>query len=141
MLNRSEGIPLSGENKMLSLTNIVLLDFAIGILIGEILDFIYDLKINNKEDKYLKGVPTLQSFFHWFEHYHWGMVLLMFYCPILNGLGVSLILDENRSGCRFGYEKEEDRDEYYHFKESSIIGTIIFAVLILRWVASVLNFL
>lgn len=119
---------------MLSLCNIVLLDFAIGILIGEILDFIYDLKINNKEDKYLKGVPKLQSFFHWLEHYHWGMVLLMIYCPILNGLGLSLILDENRSECGFGYEKEEDRDKYYHFKESSIIGAIIFAVLILRWV-------
>ncbi len=119
---------------MIFVTGDPILDFAMGILVGEFLDFLYDRRINNKEDKYLKRVPFLQAFFHWFEHYHWGMILLMVYYPILNGLGLSLILDENRSDLGFGYEKDpEKRTEYYHFKQSSVIGIIIFGLLIFRW--------
>jgi hypothetical protein len=119
---------------MISLTNIIVVDFAIGIFIGEVLDFVYDRKLNNKEDEYFRRVPKMQSLFHWFEHYHWGMVLLMGYCPIMNGIGLSLILDENRSELGFGYEKDpEKRDEYYHFFQSSMIGIVIFISLLCRW--------
>ena len=121
-------------NEMISISGAVLLDLVIGVFIGEIFDFIYDRKLNNIEDRYMKRFPFLQNLFHWFEHYHWGMVLLMYYCPVLNGFGLSLILDENRSDLGFGYERDtEKRTEFYHFKESSVIGMIIFVVLISRW--------
>ncbi|MFQ5891316.1 MAG: hypothetical protein ACE5HW_00805 [Candidatus Methanofastidiosia archaeon] len=78
---------------------------------------------------------NIKTIFHWLEHYHWGMVFLMFYHRILNGIGLSLILDENRSELGFEYEKDpKKRDEYYHFKESSTIGFVVFLVLMLRWV-------
>jgi len=121
---------------MFVLTGIILLDFALGILVGEILDFIYDQKCNNKENEIFEGYPKIISFFHWLEHYHWGMLLLLYYFPFLNGFGLSLILDENRSDCRFGWEKPENRDEYYHFIQSSAIGGIIFTLLIIRWICS-----
>lgn len=121
-------------SNLISVTDIVMVDFALGIFMGEVLDLLYDRKINNKEDKYLEKVPALRSLFHWFEHYHWGLVLLMVHCPVLNGFGLSLILDENRSELGFGYEKDpEKRDEYYHFNQSSVIGIFIFGLLIYRW--------
>lgn len=123
-------------NVIFSLSGIMIVDFVIGIFIGEVLDFIYDKILNNKEDQYLQKCSWLQSLIHWLEHYHWGMILLLVYCPIFNGIGLSLILDENRSECSFGYEKPEERDEYYHFIQSSIIGVIIFIVMIIRWITN-----
>ena len=92
-----------------------IVEFGIGILIGELMDFIYDWKINGRE-----GI-------HCLEHYHWGILMLMIPSPLVAGLGISLILDENRSSCRFAHGKS-------HFKRSSLIGVILFILLVLRWV-------
>lgn len=119
---------------MVSITSADMIWFIIGIFMGEVFDLVYDRKINNKEDTFFKKVPALQSLFHWFEHYHWGILSLLVYCPILNGFGLSLILDENRSELGFGYEKDpKKRDEYYHFRESSAIGAIFFVALLAKW--------
>jgi hypothetical protein len=120
--------------------------FALGILTGEIADFLYDrLNEHNIEGE----IPLL----HWLEHYHWGMILLFFYelpqsyfpfitlpmqevaaSPFFVGLGISLILDENRSDTKFAWEKEPD-SIWYHFYESSVIGIMIGSMLIIRWFA------
>lgn len=114
--------------------------FFIGILLGEVFDFIFDLRVNNKEDKYLKCLPWLQSIFHWFEHYHWGMFLLMWNFPITSGIGISLILDENRSRRKsewgFGYKEPEGRDKYYHFNQSTAIGIMMLSSVIFKWTFS-----
>jgi len=89
--------------------------FSTGILIGEIIDCLYDNKLNKHDP------------LHIVEHYHWGMILLMINNPLLNGLGVSMILDENRSECRFAIGKE-------HFIRSTIIGIILFIILMYRWI-------
>ncbi|MGD2250888.1 MAG: hypothetical protein PVF58_21015 [Candidatus Methanofastidiosia archaeon] len=116
----------------------MLVTFVIGVLLGEVFDFIFDLRVNNKEDKYLKCLPWLQSIFHWFEHYHWGMFLLMWNFPLINGVGVSLILDENRSRRSgewgFGYREPEKRDKYYHFNQSTAIGIMMLSSVISRWI-------
>lgn len=43
-------------------TGAVFLDFAFGILVGEILDFMYDWKFNNKEKKFSKDIQKLLVF-------------------------------------------------------------------------------
>jgi len=116
----------------------VLVIFATGLLFGEVLDFIYDLYVNKKEDKVLEVLPWFQTIFHWFEHYHWGIFLLLFRHPFLNGIGFSFILDENRSRRSgewgFGYRDPENRDKYYHFKQSTAIGILMFLTLFVRWI-------
>jgi hypothetical protein len=118
--------------------------FGLGILTGEITDFLFD-RLNERN---IEGDISL---LHWLEHYHWGMILLFIYelpqsyfpfimlpmqevaaSPFLVGLGISLVLDENRSDTKFAWEKEPD-SIWYHFYESSVIGIMIGAMLILRW--------
>ena len=126
--------------------------FSLGILAGEVSDFIFDRLNERRVEEGVKGgIEGDISLLHWLEHYHWGMILLAVYAfpetylpqlsleidqitssPFLVGFGSSLILDENKSETKFAWEKHPDT-EYYHLRESSIIGLMIGTILILRW--------
>jgi hypothetical protein len=88
--------------------------FACGIIVGELMDMVYD-RLN---DQNIEGDSAL---LHWLEHYHWGLILFFLYgfpdayalegvprlvssvsSPFHLGFGLSLILDESveRPGLR-----------------------------------------
>ena len=150
-LDQAEGAMVAEEVSLVAA-------FGFGVLVGEILDGIYDSprkpmketqwrvgRLNGKLDDYKIGFLDL----HWFEHYHWGMFsislssLLNRLTPVgqpfvglfLLGIGISLILDENRGGHPFGYGKA-------HFTQSCIIGALMFAWLLLclvpMWTSTIL---
>lgn len=125
---------------------------AFGVVAGEVADFVFDW-LNEQEIE--RGIDLL----HWFEHYHWGLILFCLYgcvstylpecstplctairlvtdSPFLIGFGLSLILDENRSDTRFAWRKNPD--QYYHFYESSMLGIGFGIVTVSRWLTSVL---
>lgn len=126
--------------------------FALGILFGEVGDFIFD-RLNERN---IEGEISL---LHWLEHYHWGMVFLLLYdftatyfpqlpdqviqitsSTFLVGFGISLILDENRSDTKFAWKKNA-QTQFYHFYESSVIGIMIGAILVLKSLYLPLSFL
>jgi hypothetical protein len=118
--------------------------FVGGVVVGVVADVVYDrLNARNIEG----GIGLL----HWLEHYHWGLLLLVFYGlpeaygwtgvswvlewasnPFNVGFSVSLILDELRGATRFAYRKGV-ATPWYHFYESTVIGVVIGLVLLLRW--------
>jgi hypothetical protein len=125
---------------------------ALGILLGEIIDFFYDI-LNER------NIEGSISLLHWLEHYHWGMIFLVLYefpaeylptpfnltlqvtfSHFMLGFGLSLILDENRSDTKFAWEKGV-QTQWDHFYESSIIGFMIGIILVLRWLHVPLTFL
>jgi hypothetical protein len=120
------------------------LSLVFGIVLGEAADFVYD-RLNKR------NIEGDISFLHWLEHYHWGMIFLLFYrfpqtyfpqlilalnqitsSPFILGLGLSLIFDEIRSDTKFAWKKAP-KVQWYHFYESSILGFMIGIILLLRW--------
>jgi hypothetical protein len=155
---------------MSDIHTLVLISAAFGVLAGEIADFVFDrandsARANDKEkdvENQISYFPQSEALLHWFEHYHWGMILLGLYSfggtyfpecstlictafrrltdsPFLIGFGLSLILDENRSDTRFAWEKNPG--PWYHFYESSILGIGIGLIVICRWLALALHWL
>jgi hypothetical protein len=135
------------------MSSIMIMTAAFGVLAGEVADFVFDW-LNEK------NVEGNISLLHWFEHYHWGMILFCLYSfastylsecpsplciairhvtdsPFLIGFGLSLILDENRSDTRFAWRKNPD--QYYHFYESSMLGIGLGIVTLSRWLTSSLT--
>jgi hypothetical protein len=121
-----------------------LLLFACGIIVGELMDMVYD-RLN---DHNIEGESAL---LHWLEHYHWGLILFFLYgfpdtyalegvpwlvssvsSPFHLGGGLSLILDESRGETRFAWKKGV-QTPWYHFYESTVIGGTITSILLLRW--------
>jgi hypothetical protein len=129
-----------------------LLFFACGIIVGELMDMVYD-RLN---DQNIEGDSAL---LHWLEHYHWGLILFFLYgfpdayalegvpwlissvsSPFHLGFGLSLILDESRGETRFAWKKGV-QTPWYHFYESTVIGVMITLILLLRWLTVPLSLL
>jgi len=89
----------------------------IGFFLGLVLDKFYQYKEINK---YEKG-------FEYIEHYHFGLIAgiigIITSIDIFTGLGMSLILAEWSQDHHFAYGSN-------HFKLSTIMGLILFAILI-----------